>query len=118
MTKKKEETKKDACKKLFADKDNPATDSFKGLLTEIKRISGCEITLKYSKATMKNFSELKKEEKIATFFCKCRNGKCGVKSIQIVLYSSKAEIKFQPESPTDDVEFDVDHQPVPGAKPR
>ena len=100
-----DQAKKDACRRVFAELPNyPALNSVKSLLPEIKKISGCDLSLRYQRAISKNFSEVKKSEKIATFYCSCRNRQCGIKTITIAIFLNKAEIRFEPKTPTDDVE--------------
>ena len=114
------DAKKAICRKLFSTNSHqvPACLEELGILHEIKRISGCEISLRYSTATMKSFDEVEEDEWLATFSCFCRNGKCGVKAITITCFAKKAELRFEPSIATDDVEFHVDHLPGKGVLPR
>ena len=61
--------KKGRCRYLF----NPGNSGFlKPILPLIKKIAGCEVTLKHHQATERSFSELEDHEKLVSFKLSCR----------------------------------------------
>ena len=127
---KNENTQKMARGRLFAERKEPWINDLEDLKEEIKRISGCEISMRTHNATKVLFSNLKPNDRLVTATLDCRHKPkpkeikenvkgCGVEAITVdIFYNKKVEIKYEPEEKTDDVEFTVNHIKRKGVNPR